>query len=556
MSVLSLNNLTLSVGSSLLLDSVNAHVTKGHRIGVVGTNGCGKSTLLRALAFPHQSNYYAVGAGKIKYNARLDSGVVFVEQENLQWSRLLMGEEDELRSLTVFDALDLHAALSDDAVEDVDAFRRLTISADDALKWHTARYDITPICNLSPGCAIRAYLALALQRHGIELLLLDECSNHLDLPSLLWLQAAIITSGKTVVMVSHDGAFLDAVCDHIWAIDSNSKSMEVCGCTYSDFKRTKRLAHEHQNAAFEKQQKRHKQLTTAANKLRAASAAGARHMAKDNDKLQRDFRRDRAGRSGRKAKAIDALRDAQPKVERAREDVGIKFSITPLGASTQSSIMLSSVKLGYSTEALPLPPVSMRLDFGERVAIVGYNGVGKSTLLRTITGAICPVSGDVRIGRELRIGNLMQEHESLPRDRTPREYFSQLTGLTLMQTASRLIRYGLTLQQVDCLISELNPGARARALLAEFSIRNVNALILDEPTNHVSEEALKEVVATLNVFEGTVIVVSHNREFLSALQLTRILQLSTDGITEIESIDLFVEEIEDSVKSIVNTWLS
>lgn len=552
MSLIQLTNFSLSVGSTQLLDSVNANVVNGHRIAVVGENGCGKSTLLRALAYPNQPSYYLVGAGGIIRNVRSPDSVLFVEQDNLQWSRLLNGEEAELRSMTVFDALDLHEALTDEALDDAESFRRLTVAAHDTLQWRTARYDTTPLGKLSPGCALRAYLAIALQRYSFELLLLDECGNHLDLPSLLWMQQAIVASGKTIVMVSHDGALLDAVCDHIWAIDTQNKSMVVSGASYSDFRQAERLAREHQMAVYEKQQKRHKQLTSAANKLRSASAAGARHMAKDNDKMQRDFRRDRAGRSGRKAKAVEALRERQPKVEQVAQHVGLKISITPLGAGAQSSIVLSSVQLGYSTdEPLPLPSISLRIDFGERIAIVGFNGVGKSTLLHTLTGTLAAVSGDVCVGRELRVGNLMQEHESLPRDCTPREHFARLTGLTMLQTASRLIRYGLTRQQVDCSIRALNPGARARALLAGFSMRNVNALILDEPSNHLSEDALREVAATLNSFKGTVVVVSHNREFLNSLQLTRTLSLSSDVLLEVESIDRFVGGIEDAIANVV-----
>lgn len=542
------------MGNTQLLDTVNANVVSGHRIAIVGENGCGKSTLLRALAGDNESesDYFTVGAGGITRNlGSHSSSVLLVEQDNLKWSSLLHGEEEELQSMTIFEALDLHEALNEDPLEDdSDTFRRLWISANKTLEWHIANYETTPIGNLSPGCALRAYLAIALLRYSIEILLLDECGNHLDIPSILFLEHAIVASGKTIIMVSHDAALIDAACDHLWVIDKHTKTMAVSGARYSDFRRAEQLAREHQMAAYEKQQKRHKQLTSVANKLRDASAAGAHHIAKDNDKLQRDFRRDRAGRSGRKAKAIEVLRDAQPKVERVVQHQGLKIKITPLGASTQSSIVLSSVKLGYS-QPLPLPPISLRIDFGERLAIVGFNGVGKSTLLKSLTRSIEPVAGDISIGRELRIGNLMQEHETLPRHLTPREYFAQLAGLTTLQASSRLIRYGLTRQQVECPMHALNPGARARAILAGFSMRNVNTLILDEPSNHLSENALKEVVVTLNNFEGTAIVVSHNREFLKSIELSRTLFLSSQGLKEVDSIESLVGDIEDSVVEVV-----
>lgn len=270
--------------------------------------------------------------------------------------------------------------------------------------------------------------------------------------------------------------------------------------------------------------------------------------------LQRDFRRDRAGRSGRKAKAVETLRDSEAVVERVLDRLPLRIELDFVDAGTDSSIMLGGAVLGYPlSPPLPIPPVSLRIDFGERVAIVGYNGVGKSTLLRTITRQIPPLEADsVSIGRELHFGNLTQEHESLPRDVTPRQYFSKLTAIPPFETGSRLIRYGLSRQQVDCLIGELNPGARARSLLAGFSLRKVNVLILDEPTNHLDTEAMAEVTGTLNEYKGTVIVVSHSRWFLEALHLTRLLWLTPTGLKEIGSFEEFASITEDTVREVIS----
>ncbi|KAJ8599835.1 hypothetical protein CTAYLR_005601 [Chrysophaeum taylorii] len=551
--LITLENFALSVGSTQLLDGVSASVVEGQRIAVVGPNGCGKSTLLRALSGSSE-DYYVVGAGSVASRG----AVLLVEQDALQWSRLLpLAECDEagLREMTLPDALDMAAAASGDegAMEDVEAWRRLSIAAQEALDWKTATYDATPLGRLSPGSATRAYLAVALRRRDVKLLLLDEPTNYLDIPSMLWLQETILASGKAVVVVSHDEAFLDAVADHVWDVDPDKRSLSVSGARYSAYCRAKALAREQQRVAYDAQQERHKRLTTVANKLRQASAKGERHAGTDHDLLQRDFRRNRAGRSGRKAKAIESLRDSEPRVERVVDRAPLRIDLDAPQVGGDSSIILGSVVIGYDGEPLPFlkKPITLRVDFGERVAIVGYNGVGKSSLLRSLTGAIEPCGGDVHVGRELRVGNLTQEHETLPRNETPREHLSAKTGMSLFDARARLIRYGLTRQQVDRPIGQLNPGARARALLASFAIRKVNALVLDEPSNHLDDEAVAEVIATLNEYEGTVIVVSHSRDFLESLQLTRILRLGSDGLTEIESVDAFVRVTEEAVRAVV-----
>mgnify|MGYP005866053465 CR=1 FL=1 len=199
--------------------------------------------------------------------------------------------------------------------------------------------------------------------------------------------------------------------------------------------------------------------------------------------------------------------------------------------------MVNDIQLGYhlrdekdnKSHALPIPPISFRI--GERIAIIGQNGVGKTTLLRTLTGDLPPINpdGSVTIGRDLRVGNMMQEHESLPRDISPRDHVAAVVpSLQRFEGGNRLIRYGLSRFQVDQPIGELNPGARARLLLALFAMRSVNTLILDESTNHLDEEAIMEVIATIERYKGTVIIVSHDRHFLSSIELTYTLMLTHD----------------------------
>eukprot|EP01122_Echinamoeba_exundans_P010290 TRINITY_DN3820_c0_g1_i1.p1 TRINITY_DN3820_c0_g1~~TRINITY_DN3820_c0_g1_i1.p1 ORF type:complete len:577 (-),score=128.44 TRINITY_DN3820_c0_g1_i1:183-1913(-) len=571
--MLRLEAVSVSSSDAPLLESVDAILVKGERVGLVGPNGSGKSTLMRVLAHMAQDAssssldvkpYFSITSGKIEgylSHERAPGSVLLVAQDDPSWATLFptVGTEEEILQMTIPELLDMAAAEGgDQEIEEAETWRRLCVAAGDSLQWNIANYPETPIGKLSPGCAHRAYLAIALHRPSIELLLLDEPTNHLDLPSLIWLQQTILVSGKTVILVSHDESFLDAVVDHIWEIDGHTHTMTVSAAKYSAYKHAKLLAIEHQRHAYEVQQERHQKMTATYERLKQATKRGEFYVRRDHATLHQDFKRERAGRSGKRASAVLKQRDKEEKVEKVVDHAPLRLRLAAIDANMDSSIMLDSVELGYGagTEgatALPVPPITLRVDYSERITLMGYNGIGKSTLLRTLTGEIAPLSGSVSIGRALRFGNLMQEHESLPRDKTPRDLICSLTQLEREKAASTVISYGLTIHQVDAPISELNPGARARLLLATFSLRKVNVLILDEPTNHLDEEAVHEVIASLESYPGTIIVVSHNREFLNSLNLTRTYRLSSEGLEELESVDSFVEETEEIVEEVVQT---
>jgi ATPase subunit of ABC transporter with duplicated ATPase domains len=571
--MLRLEAVSVSSSDAPLLESVDAILVKSERVGLVGPNGSGKSTLLRVLAQIGQDPsfapsgpkpYFSITSGKIEgylSHERAPGAVLLVTQDNLCWSTLFpnVGTEDELLQMTVPDVLDMAAAEGgDQEIEEAETWRRLCVAAGESLQWNIANYSETPIGKLSPGCAHRAYLAIALHRPSIELLLLDEPTNHLDLPSLIWLQRTILVSGKTVMLVSHDEAFLDAVVDHIWEIDGHTHSLTVSAAKYSAYKHAKLLAIEYQRKAYENQQERHQKMTATADRLKLATKRGEFYVRRDHATLHQDFKRERAGRSGKRASAVMKQRDKEEKIDKVVDHAPLRLRLAAIDANLDSSIIFDSVELGYGAGTddetpLPVPPISLRIDYSERITLMGYNGIGKSTMLRTLTGEIKPLSGSVSVGRALRFGNLMQEHESLPRDKTPRDLICSLTQLEREKAASTVISYGLTIHQVDSPIAELNPGARARLLLATFSLRKVNVLILDEPTNHLDEEAVHEVIASLESYPGTIIVVSHNRDFLNSLNLTRTYRLSSDGLEELESVDSFVEETEDIVEEVVQT---
>ena len=563
MSLLTVKGLQISTDSHTLLEPTDISLQEGHKIGLVGRNGCGKSTLLAFLAHPHRTavqntSYYNARHGSasgILWEEKEDSSVLLVEQDTLDWSSLLFDAvtEEDIAECTLNEALELAlAAHGEEALELYEAWMKFAGLAEGNLGWNIKAYEDTIVPKLSPGTAHRAFLALAFLRPGIKLLLLDEPSNHLDLPSLVWLTQAIRSSRKTFVIVSHDQQLLDAVIDHVWEIDPLTHKLTVITSTYSKYKHSKVLARERQQRLFEGQEKRHKKLTKAAEALKHATKQGERYEAKDHDLLQRDFKRERAGRSGKKAAAIEKFRDSEEKVDRVVDIKPIPFTLDSIDVDSDSSIMFDEVKLAYpGSEALPLPPLSFRINYGERIALIGRNGIGKSSVLKAIMGTLPAASGSVAVGRNLILGNIMQAHESLPRGKTPLEVAASAMKGDEVRLSKKLASFGLTRHQMTHAIKELNPGARVRLLLSLLSIRKVNCLILDEPTNHLDEESIAEVIATVKEYPGTLIVVTHSQYFLESLGISKLLLLSKEGLKEIPSLDGFVKSLEEEAKLVV-----
>ena len=584
--IIELINLSLCANSTVLFHGTNAQMTDTQRVALAGPNGAGKSSLLRAIAEHSRYNnsdnsynthtttadsdwnsYLHVSTGKIRLgenlleNSNTGCPVLWVEQDKLSWSALFPSvedDEDTLQSMTVPELLD-YAACSGEytAVEDVGSWRQLVIAAEKWLDWKGDTYTTTPIHQLSPGCALRAYLAIALQRVEVKALLLDEPTNHLDLSSIIWLEQAIITSQKAMIIVSHDVAFLDRVADHVWFLDPRQALLQTSRAQCSAFYHSRDMARLQQQEAHDKQQARHQRLTQVAGQLRTASTAGSHYTSRDHDTLQRDFKRERAGRSGHKAKSIEVRRDQEVKIHPVEVLVPLRLGWeVPGGGGSDSHLSLMEVALSHGAVPLPLPPISMRVNFGEHVVIVGENGVGKSTLLQTLLG-VCPLAkGRVVVGRALRVGNLTQLHQSMPLDVVARSWCGEETKLAPWEAGQLLIKHGLTRRQVDQTLSALNPGARVRCLFASFAARKVNALVLDEPSNHLDEEALSALVGALNEFEGTVLVISHHRSFLTALRVSKFLRLSHNGLNEVESFDSLLQKLDLAAQKVVSAWLS
>jgi ATPase subunit of ABC transporter with duplicated ATPase domains len=240
------------------------------------------------------------------------------------------------------------------------------------------------------------------------------------------------------------------------------------------------------------------------------------------------------------------------RVENPAERVPLEIKLEGTAGEGALTIECTDLVAGYhGSTSFRLAPISLDIVPGSRVAILGLNGSGKSTLLKTLTGRLAPLAGTLHLGAGVCVGNLMQEHESLPREATLLSYLKSKTAITSTDVYNLLQHFGFSALQVEMPIASLSPGGRARLLLALFAAQGVNTLILDEPTNHLDLEALEALEEMLKTYQGTVLLVSHDRSFLEHARLDHVYTLQEGRLTRIPDYQTYVRTAEAKAKKLL-----
>ena len=310
----------------------------------------------------------------------------------------------------------------------------------------------------------------------------------------------------------------------------------------------KRIAN--QKEEYRLQQEEIERLSERVREKKAEATKGSHWSPNDNDKFLRGFKRDRAGKSSKVAKTIEKRMEQMDKVDKPVERKPFEIPLEAEVGSGSLNVRLTDVVTGYPG-TFSIGPLSFEAYYGDRVGIMGLNGTGKSTLLKTITGQVTPLSGKIEIGSGIRIGNMMQEHETLPRELTLLEFLSERAHLDPQVSYSRLSKFGFDERQAKLPISTLSPGGRARLLLALFSAQSVNMLVLDEPTNHLDLEALEALEEAVKTYRGTILLVSHDRYFLEKASLDTTYVLSDGVLTKIPDYRTYVKSAEEKARKLL-----
>jgi len=493
-------------GFDVVFDDVSFTIAQGEKVGLVGFNGTGKTTLLKILAGEVQ-----VDAGTVKmpkgaivgyvpqdtYITTTETVIEYIHT-TVQKAR---GDEYEIEKHTI-EAL-------------LDGFGIRDLSLD------------TPLQQLSSGQKTKVFLTAVLLLDP-DILLLDEPTNNLDLTALVWLEGFLKKTKASCVIISHDRVFLDNVVNTIFDIDWHTRRLTISHGRYSAYIQRRKEENALQEKDYTLQKNEIKRTEAVAEMYIEREKKGAVFETKDNDKLVRGYNRDRSVKSGRAAKALMQRIEHMDIKERPVERRGLVIDISSQKKGGVKDIELFNVVVGHE-KGMRAGPVSLRIGFGDRVVLLGDNGVGKSTLLKTILGTIKPVDGEVRFGSSIVVGNFTQEHDNLPKDKTPRAFFEEHTDLKTNEIYNIMRKHGFTESEVDKEIGSFSPGGRARILFALFSAQSVNALFLDEPTNHLDIEAVDALEEIIQSYAGTIVLVSHDRHLLDIVRPTNVLLVSSDG---------------------------
>jgi ATPase subunit of ABC transporter with duplicated ATPase domains len=520
-------------------------VAPGDVVGLVGPNGAGKSTLLRIVA-----GLRAPDAGSVSVSpADAQLGYLAQEPERVPGETVLAhlerrtGVADAQAALDrAADALAAGAAGAGDAYShalerwmhlggaDLDA--RAGAVADDVGLGVGLDH---PMTGLSGGQAARVGLAaLLLSRY--DLFLLDEPTNDLDTDGLDLLEDFVRRAAAPVVVVSHDREFLSRTVTSVVEIDRSLQRVATYGGSYDAYLDERSTARRQAREAYDDYAARRDALRARARMQRAWMEKGvrnARRKATDNDKFIPAFRADSAEKQAAKARQTERLIERLEVVEEPRKEWQLRMSIAagPRSGDVVATAREAVVRRGDFV----LGPVSLQLDRLDRVAVTGPNGSGKSTLLALLLGRLRPDAGAVSLGSGVLVGEIDQARGAFEGAAPLGDAFArEVPDWPTAEVRTLLAKFGLGGHAVGRPAAELSPGERTRAALALLQARGVNLLVLDEPTNHLDLPAIEQLEQALDSFDGTILLVTHDRRMLDTVRLTRRWHVDGGRVTEVE----------------------
>ena len=528
--------MTRSFGGQTVLDGVDLQVDASDRVGVIGRNGVGKSTLLRLLAgldrpdggvIERAPRQLRVGLLPQEPDARSDetlldylarrTGVAAASAELDRCTEALADETSE--ALVVYgESLEHFLALGGADLES----RAAATAAEVGLP--PGRLDQLTV-TLSGGEAARTALA-AILLSRVDVLLLDEPTNNLDFAGLDLLESFLDGFGGAAVVVSHDRAFLDRAVHRIVEVDERSRQVTEFAGGWTAYTEARALARRQQYQAHdtytserdELRERQRRQIGWSDKGVRQAKTSG------ENDKHVRRRQVARSEKQAGKVKATERRIARLEAVEKPWEGWRLDLELAPAGRSGDVVARLDAVVVERGS--FRLGPIDLEIGWQERVALVGPNGAGKSTLLGALLGTVALTEGSRWLGPGVVVGEMDQARTAFDGDRPVLDLVQARTGLPLSESRSLLAKFGLGADHVGRRGLELSPGERSRAVLACLMAEGVNCLVLDEPTNHLDPEAIEQLEAALATYAGTVVVVSHDRRFLEALALERVVDLA------------------------------
>ena len=530
-----------------LFHSLNLTVAPGDVVGVVGANGAGKSTLLRLLAGADQPQ-----AGSVTLSPA-DAFVGWLPQEHERVPGETVADYVARRTGCAQATHDMEAtaeslgasAAADDAYS-VALDRWLASGAadlEDRLPVVLAELgfdvgeegvDTQLMTSLSGGQAARVGLA-ALLLSRFDLVLLDEPTNDLDLDGLERLEKFVQGLRGGVVLVSHDREFLARCVSQVLELDLAQDAHHLYGGGYDSYLEERATLRRHQREKYEEFADKKEDLVSRARTQREWSSHGVRNAirkAPDNDKLKRKAATESSEKQAQKVRQMESRIARLEEVEEPRKEWALQFSIA--AAPRSGSVVATLNDAVYRRGAFTLGPVSLQVNARERIGITGPNGAGKSTLLRALLGRQRPDEGVASLGAGVQIGEIDQARSVLAGgDALVDAFEAAVPEMTASEVRTLLAKFGLTAGHVHRGVEELSPGERTRAGMALLQARGVNLLVLDEPTNHLDLPAIEQLEKALESYDGTLLLVTHDRRMLQSVRTDRHWRVGAGQVTEL-----------------------
>lgn len=547
MIILSAKDLTKTYGTDVILENISFSINKGDRVGIVGANGAGKTTLLRMLTgeLTSSDGDYFVSAdtrvGYLKQDGEFNSENTLIEEIESIFSRFPameaemnsilkqveeIGNSDQEKSAQLLNRYDtLHEEFNRQGGY---SYKSEMSGVLNSMAFGEESYN-KKISSLSGGEKTRLALACLLLKKP-DILFLDEPTNHLDIGTLKWLEQYLKNYKGTIVLVSHDRYFLDQTVNRIFEVENHH--LNIYEGNYSFYAEERKARREAEMKRFEKQQT---EIKRQEDMIRRFKERGTEKLAK---------------RAASREKRLSAM-ELMDKPEAAHGKMKLNFRENFQSGKDVIFAEGLSKSFGYGTKSRQLfEDVNLDIKRGERICLVGANGIGKTTILRILLGEIQATTGRIKIGHNVQMGYYDQGQQLLNTAGTViDELHDEYTLYSEPELRNILARFMFRGEAVFLNVGSLSGGEKARLSLLKLMMSGANLLILDEPTNHLDIESKEVFEEALLDFPGTCIIVSHDRYFLNKIP-TRILELTAEGIENyLGKYDYYVEKKQEHIKS-------